>query len=80
MNNIPFQEEHQDQRLDEEVGQRLLVEHTSNSGKNSKGKTDSFSQYEGYFNFATMKQDFEGLIELPGNAVTTKEPSLPGPA
>lgn len=71
MNKVFVSEAHQEVLLDEEVGQKFLVEHTIDS------KKDGLSSVEGYYNFANMKQDFEGLIELPGNAVTTTEPELP---
>jgi hypothetical protein len=49
-----------------EVGQRLPVEHSHDASC-----VDTHTLMNGYYNFAKMPGQFEDLVELPGNAVTS---------
>jgi hypothetical protein len=75
MSGISFKDEWEETMVDEEVGQKLQNDHMR---VDFKGRMPSInSMTEGYYNFANMPGNFEDLIELPGNAITTKEPNLP---
>lgn len=70
INGLPCPGEYEEALVADEVGQRLVVEHTHDA--------DYFDSYaaSSYFNFAKMPGNFEDLIELPGNAVTSVEPNV----
>ena len=65
VNGLPCPGEYEETLLADEVGQRLAVEHTQGTGG-----IDTYAA-RGYYNFAKMPGNFEDLIELPGNAVTS---------
>jgi hypothetical protein len=65
MNGLPCPGEQEEALVADEVGQRLVVEHTQDA--------DGIDTHlaSGYYNFAKMPGNFEDLIELPGCAVTS---------
>jgi hypothetical protein len=65
MNGLPCAGEYEEALVVDEIGQRLVVEHTHDADF-----VDNHAA-SGYYNFAKMPGNFEDLIELPGNAVTS---------
>jgi hypothetical protein len=65
VNGLPCPGEYEETLIADEVGQRLVVEHTQDA------KSADLHATSGYYNFAKMPGNFEDLIELPGNAVTS---------
>jgi hypothetical protein len=65
MNGIPLMAQYDETLVADEVGQRLVVEHTQD------GYSPDDHASSGYYNFAKMPGNFEDLIELPGNSVTS---------
>jgi hypothetical protein len=58
--------------LTRQVGQRLPVQHSYDDTFR-----DSHTLLDGYYNFAKMPGQFEDLIELPGNAMSSVVRALP---
>lgn len=75
MSGISFKDEWEETMVDEEVGQKLRTDRIQLDPKSRVSSINSMT--EGYYNFAHMPGNFEDLIELPGNAITTMEPNLP---
>jgi hypothetical protein len=65
MNGLPCAGEYEEASVTDEIGQRLVVEHTQDA--------DCIDTHaaSGYYNYAKMPDNFEDLIELPGNSVTS---------
>lgn len=65
MNGVPLMAHYDEALVTDEVGQKLVVQHTQDTD------VPDAHVASGYYNFAKMPGNFEDLVELPGNSATS---------